>query len=114
MTGEIFICENCEHRGLAFDETHTKTHTLVRISEKVEEKELSVEERLRLVEDELTKISRLHVEDELAKIRQLLAKLVEKGTGGSPGDPLTKGDLQAAAIEAESAHLEGAPGTENA
>lgn len=81
-------------------------HTLVRVSEKVEEKELSVEERLQLVEDELAKIRRLHVEEELAKIRQLLAKLVDKGTEGSPSDPLTKGDLQAAVIEAESVQLE--------
>ena len=89
MTGEKFICDDCENKGLAFNETHTKIHTIVRVSEKVEEEELSVEERLQLVESELT------------KMRQLLAKLVEKGAEGSPGDPLTKGDLQAAVIEAE-------------
>jgi len=69
-------------------------HTLVRVSKKVEEKELSVEERLRLVEDELTKMG------------ELLAQLVKKSTEGSPSDPLTKGDIQAAVIEAESARPE--------
>jgi hypothetical protein len=77
-------------------------HTLVRVPETVEEKELSMEERLRLVEAELT------------KMRLLLAKLVEKGTEGSPSDPLTKGDLQAA-IEAGSVQPEEESGTtENA
>lgn len=79
-------------------------HTLVRVSEEVEEKELSVEERLRLVEDQLVKIG------------QYLAKLVEKSGEGSPGDPLTKGDLQAAATQAEYIQLgeEAAGATENA
>ena len=66
-------------------------HTIVRVSEEVEESDLSVEERLR------------HVEDELTKMSQLLANLIEKGMGGSPSDPLTKGDLQAAVTETESA-----------
>jgi len=74
-------------------------HTLVRVSEKVEEKELSMEERLR------------HVEDELTKMRQLLAKLAGKGEEGSPSDPLTKGDLRAAVIEVESAQPVEDPGT---
>ena len=69
-------------------------HTLVRVSEKVEEEELSVEERLRLVEDELTKMG------------ELLAQLVKTSTEGSPSDPITKGDIQAAVIEAESAQPE--------
>ena len=90
MTGEKFICDNCEYKGLAFSETHTKMHTLARISEKVEEKELSTNERLQLVEDEL------------AKMRQLLTKLVERCIEGSPSDPLTKGDLRVATTEAES------------
>ena len=98
MAGEKFICDGCEHEELAFNETHTNMHTLVRVSEKVEEKVLSMEERLQLVEGELT------------KMRQLLAMLVEKSTQGSPGDPLTKGDLKAAAIEV-SAKLEEEPGT---
>ena len=74
-------------------------HTLVRVSEKVEEQELSMEERLRLVEDELTKMG------------QLLAQLVKKSTEGSPSDPFTKGDFQAAVIEAESAQSEEEPET---
>ena len=90
MVGEKLICNDCEHKGLAFDETHTTMHTLVRVSERVEETEITVEDRLQLVEEEL------------AKIRQILTKFVERGTEGSPSDPLTKGDLQAAVIEAES------------
>lgn len=43
-------------------------HTIVRVSKKVEANILSTEERLQLVEGEL------------GKIRQLLAKLVEKGS----------------------------------
>ena len=99
MTGEKFICDSCEHKELAFNETHTKMHTLVRISEEVEENELSMEDRLRLVEDEL------------AKMRQLLTKLVERGIEGSPSDPLTKGDLRVAVTEAESTQPEEEPGT---
>ena len=81
-------------------------HTLVRASRKAEEKELSVEERLQLVEDKLANMQ-LYVEDELTKIRQLLVRLVEKATEGSPGDPLTKDGPQAVTIEVESAKLEG-------
>lgn len=86
-TGEKFICDNCEHKGLAFNETHTKMHTLVRVSEQVEETEVSMEDRLHLVEDELM------------KMRELLTKLIEMGAGASPTKPLTMGDLQAAAAE---------------
>ena len=66
-------------------------HTLVRVSEKVEEKELSMEERLRLVENEL------------GRMREVLAKLVEKGLERSLNDPLTNGDVQAAVTETEAA-----------
>ena len=76
-----FICDNCEYKQLAFGKVHTKMHTLVRVSEKIEGEELSTEERLRLVEGELW------------KMRQLLARLVEKGLEGSPGDPLKKNDI---------------------
>jgi len=72
MAGEKFICDNCEHKQLAFDHTHTKMHTIVRVSEKVEENKLSMEERLQLVEGEL------------GKMRQLLTKLVEKGSQRVP------------------------------
>ena len=68
-------------------------HTIVRVSEKVEEVELSTEERLRLVEDKL------------GKMTQLLAKLVEKGLEGSPSDPFTKGDVQVAVVGTGSARL---------
>lgn len=90
------MCDKCE--GLAFNETHTKMHTLVRVSKKVEEEDLSVEGRLRFVESEL------------AEIKQLLTKLVEKDTEGPPSDPLTKGDLPAVATEVESAQPEEEPG----
>ena len=94
MVGEKLICNDCEHKGLAFDETHTTMHTLVRVSESVDETEMTVEDRLQLVEEEL------------AKMREILTKLVEKSTEGSLSDPLTKGDLQAAVIETESAQSE--------
>jgi len=65
-TGGRFICDNCERKRLVFNETHTKMHTIVRVSEGVEEQEISTEERLRLVEDKL------------AKMMRILEKLVEK------------------------------------
>ena len=114
MGEDEFICDNCEYKGLAFNKTHTKMHTVVRVSEKVEEKELSVEERLRLVEDELAKIRQLFVGDELPKIRKLLAKLAENGEERSPGGPLKKGVLQVAAMEVESSQSEEEPGMDNA
>ena len=83
-----FICADCEYKGLAFNETHTKKHTLVRVIQKVEESKVSTEERLKAVEGHLES-----VESELLKVRQLLSKLFEKGAEGSPSDPLTKGDI---------------------
>ena len=65
-------------------------HTIVRVSEKVEGRKLSMEERLQLVENELGKMRQL-VENELEKMRQLLAKLVEKGSEGSSGNLITEG-----------------------
>lgn len=62
-----FICDSCEQKGLAFDTEHTKMHTLIRVPETIS-KELSTEERLRLVERELV------------KIRQILAKEKRQGT----------------------------------
>jgi hypothetical protein len=70
-------------------------HTIVRVSEKREEKELSMEDRMRLVEDEL------------AKVRQTLAKLVEKSAEGSQNEPLTKGDIRAAVAGLEPTNPEG-------
>ena len=89
---ERFICADCEHNSLAFSETHTKKHTLVRVVEKVEEPKVSTEERLKAVEGHLKS-----VQEELSKMRQLVSKLFEKGTEGSPSDPLTKGDILDAA-----------------
>ena len=71
--------------------------TLVRVSEMAEEEVLSMEERLRLVEDEL------------AKVGQLLAQLEKISVAGSPSDPLTNGDIQAAVVEVESAQSEEDP-----
>ena len=91
MAGGKFVCDDCEYKRLAFDKVHTKMHTLVRVSEKVEEVELSMEERLRLVENEL------------GRMREVLAKLVEKGLERSLNDPLMKGDIQAAVTETKAA-----------
>jgi hypothetical protein len=44
---EKFICADCEYKCLAFNETHTRKHTLVRVVRKVEESKVSTEERLR-------------------------------------------------------------------
>ena len=106
IIGKKFICDDCERTQAAFDDgdgddKHTRLHTIVRVSERVEETELTIEDRLKLLEDEL------------GKMRQLLSKLVEKGTEGSPGDPITKGDLQAPAVETEPAQPipEEVPGT---
>ena len=82
-TGEKFICDGCERKPAVFGAAHTRLHTVVRVSEKVEKKELTIE-------------------DQLGEMRRLLSKLIEKGTEGSPSDPLTKGDLQAAVAEARS------------
>ena len=83
------MCDNCEHKQLAFDATHTKMHTIVRVSKR-NERELSTEERLRLVEDEL------------AKMRQVIASLSGKSSELSRGEPTAdaEGDTHhAAAVE---------------
>ena len=117
-TGEKFICDVCEHKQIPFDDDnnhddsddndnddkHIRLHPVVRVSENIEEKELTLEARLKLLEDKLGNMS------------QLLSRFVERGIEGSPNDPLTKGDLQAAVVETESAQPvpEEAPGaTEN-
>ena len=91
--GERFICVDCEINSLAFNKIHTKKHTLVRVIQKVEEQGISTEERLKAVESQLES-----VQGNLSKIMQLLSKLFEKGTDGSPSDPLTKGDILDAAM----------------
>ena len=89
---EKFICADCEHGCLAFNATHIKKHTLVRVIQKVEESKVSTEERLKALEGQLGS-----VQEELSKMRQLFSKLFEKGAEGSPSDPLTKGDVLDAA-----------------
>ena len=89
---EKFICADCEQKCLAFNDTHTKKHTLVRVIHKVEESKVSTEERLKALEGQLGS-----VQEELSKMRQLFSKLFEKGAEGSPSDPLTKGDVLDAA-----------------
>lgn len=86
--GGAFICADCEYECLAFTETHTKKHTLVRVIQKVEESKVSIEEKMEAVEGQL-----VSVQDELSKVRQLLAKLFEKGAEGPPRDPPTKSDI---------------------
>ena len=87
-----FICADCEYKCLAFNETHTKKHTLVRVIQKVEESKVSMEESFKAVKGQLESL-----EGELLKVKQLLSKLFEKGAEGSPSDPLTKGDILDAA-----------------
>jgi hypothetical protein len=75
-------------------------HTLVRVPEKTE-KELSMEERLRLIEDELAKTRQT-----LTEMKQTLGKLVGKSAEGSRSEPLTRGDLLAAVAGFEPAQPE--------
>lgn len=83
--GDNFICDECEHKGLVFDETHTKLDTVVRVPGAVSEKEFTTEERLRLVEDKL------------AKMMGILEKLVEKSAEESHSGAFAEG-LHTAAI----------------
>jgi len=85
---EKFICADCEYECLAFNEVHTKKHTLVRVIQKIKESKISTEERIKAVEGQLGS-----VRDELSKMRQLLSELFEKGAEGSQSDPLMKGDI---------------------
>jgi hypothetical protein len=96
----MFVCDNCGHRNLALGEGHTKMHSTVRISGKVEP---STEERLQLLENKLGRI-----EETLAGLGRTLGMLVEKSAGG---ELLAKGDPLVAAIEVGSGGLEGEPGT---
>jgi hypothetical protein len=66
---EKFICDKCENMNLAFDETHTKMHTIVRVPEEAEQP--SMEERMWLIEAELTKMRQT-----VADLRQTI---IEKG-----------------------------------
>ena len=85
---------------LAFNDTHTKKHRLVRVTRKVEDSKVSTEQRLKAVLKRLGPIERRLGKEEIRQlksiqeeIRQLFLELFEKGTGGFPGDPLTKGDV---------------------
>ena len=104
---EKFVCADCEYKCLAFNEIHTRKHTLVRVILKVEESSVSPEERLKAVEGQLGSVQGnlgsvqgqlRSVQDELLKMRQLFEKLFEKGMEGSPSDPITKGDILDAAM----------------
>ena len=99
---EKFICADCEHKGLAFSDTHTRKHALVRVVQKVENSKISMEERLGAVEGQLGSVEgRLgsieaqlgFVQEELSKMRQLFSKVSEKGAEGFPGGSLTKGEV---------------------
>ena len=90
LAEDMFICDDCEYKCLAFDDVHTRKHTLVRVVEKVVETVVSTEERLRAVEGKLETV-KIRVE----KVEDLLSKLLEKGTEGSPDEALAGHDIQA-------------------
>ena len=122
----MFICDNCEYKGLALGEKHTKKHTVVRVPEGCE-KLRSTEERLQFLEDEMTKMGQNLVEvrqtvAEMRKIvvemgqtvvemRQALGTVVEKDGGWCRSELLTTGDLHAAAIGVESVQSKKESGT---
>ena len=103
------ICDDCEQNGLAFNDSHTPAHAIVRISEEEgKEQELSTQERLRLVEDELAKMRQNLVEvtktvaevtQTVSEMKQALGKLVERSGEWPQSGLVTKGDLQTAANE---------------
>ena len=77
-------------------------HTIVRISiSEEDEKELSTQERLGLVEDELAKMRQnlVEVTKTVTEMKQTLGKLVERSGEWSQSGLVTKGDLQTAANE---------------
>lgn len=91
---ERFICDDCEYKCLAFSDTHTKKHTLVRVVEKVVETVLSTEERLRAVEGQL------HTVQE--KMEMILSRFLGKDAEGSPGEAIAKGDTKVVVKESTS------------
>ena len=107
---EEFICVDCEHKCLAFNDTHTRKHTIVRVFQKVETTVVSTEERLKVVEEQLGAVNGElglvkgelvsvkgelgsvkgqlgSVQEELSKVTRLLSKLFEKDAEGTLGDP---------------------------
>ena len=89
------------------DETHTKRHIVVRVTEKVEEKKRSTEERLQFLEDELTK-----VRQDLAEVKQTLGNLqIGKSAELSQSESPMKGGVCGPAIEVGSTDSGGEFGT---
>ena len=86
LAEERFICDDCEYKSLAFNEIHTKKHTLVRVVEKVVETVASTEERLRAVEGQLESVQ--------AKMEELLSRFLGNGTEGSPDEAITQRGVQ--------------------
>ena len=84
---ERFICDDCEYKCLAFNNVHTKKHTLVRVVEKVVETVISTEERLRIVEGHLESVQQM--------MEVILSKLMGKSTEGSADEAITRGDIRA-------------------
>ena len=79
MAEEKFICDDCELNQLSFDETHTKMHTVVRVSDEDEGKGPSTEEQLRLVKDELAKMRQdfEEVTQTVAEMRQSFVEVTQ-------------------------------------
>jgi len=86
LTEERFICDNCEYKFLAFNEIHTKKHTLVRVVEKVVETVASTEERLRAVEGQLESVQ--------AKMEELLSRFLGNSTEGSLDEAIAQRGVQ--------------------
>jgi len=59
VTGDMFICDGCERKDLALNETHTVLHRVVRAPGEVKVKERSTEERQQFLEDELARVGRM-------------------------------------------------------
>ena len=76
----MFICDDCEHKDLALNDIHTALHRVARVPEEVKVKERSTVERLQFLEDEL------------AKMKQMLERLVERSTEGFRDESLTNGN----------------------
>ena len=76
---EKFICDRCELSQRSFNKTHTKMHTVVRVSDEDEGKEPSTEEQLRLVKDELAKMRQDFegVTRTLAEMRQQFLRVTQ-------------------------------------
>jgi uncharacterized coiled-coil protein SlyX len=87
--GASFICWECDEKGeISFGTHDFHTHDLVRVQELVEEKDLSVEERLTELEERFSKheknmddrLGRVEstVDARIAKVEQLLEQLLNK------------------------------------